>query len=242
MNKDELVELLKDEDIRDIIKDIVKDNNTRQDNNEIEKLKEEIEVLNRLVEKWKNCFKKEENKNISLLSKEKQLENEIKECETKYKKVKEKNKILNSKVDLYEDNFGDDLKAFDLYQSLNDNTKHSLEGIFRDKSIAGFMACGLQENNIHTLWDYIQNELRDNKNSDIKTLIEMFDILFAKYLLAYNIFEYQNVNIGDRFDTDDHIRDNSSKLVSGDISQIVFRGWINSKNNKIIKKTIVKVG
>ncbi len=268
MKKDKLIKLLKDDEIQKVIIDII--NNSSEttalaSSNDgakiplptIEKdLNKEIEMLKGLVEKFKKCFADEENKNIDLLdnlkdkdselsnliSQKETLENDINKLENIKKEMKNSNKELNLKVEFYRNNFEDDLRAYEIYQTLNSSTKSSLDGIFKDSSLQGFIACGIQDKNISSLWDYIQNELRDNSNSDIANLIKIFDFLFSRYIIAYPIFSIQNVNIDDKFDTDDYIRDNSSNAVSGNISQIVLRGWVNKKTNKIIKKSVVKVG
>ncbi len=70
----------------------------------------------------------------------------------------------------------------------------------------------------------------------------MFYFLFEKYRLAFPIFELQGVSIGDIFEDSNHIRHSSSREVNGAISEVVFRGWINNKLDKVVKKSVVKMG
>ena len=67
------------------------------------------------------------------------------------------------------------------------------------------------------------------------------EVLFDKYKIAYPIYKLQDIEIDDKFDAQLHIRDTNSKTVSGKISEVLLSGWINTKNDKIIKMSIVKV-
>jgi len=247
MTKDELIELLEEDEIQKVIKDIVNNSSettalSLSNNIEKEDLNKEIDMLNKIIKKIKKALTKEEETSEYLVEGKEALEFELSSIRSEKIEL-EKNRIeLKKTIDFYKNNFEDDLKAYEIYQTLNSSTKSSLDGIFKDSSLQGFIACGIQDRNISSFWDYIQNELRDNTNQDITNLIKIFDFLFSRYIIAYPIFAIQNVNINDKFDTDDYIRDNSSQAVSGNISKIVLRGWINKKTNKIIRKSVVKVG
>ncbi len=81
----------------------------------------------------------------------------------------------------------------------------------------------------------------EDKNNDMDNLIIIFEFLFNKYTIAYPVFSMQEVNTGEDFDTDQHIRHSSSSSVSGIVSQVLFKGWINTKTSNIIKKSVVKI-
>lgn len=298
MEKEQLIELLKDTEIKDQLVDILKDyfvrnesisnveiieNSQDEEKNNLELLikekEEEIEKMGKILKKIKELLGVSEKSEIEdkiisknkelkdLIEKKKELELELESFSKKMNKEKEKltseinqikeelgnakedvkkslskNTELSKTVDFYREAFEKDLKAYSIYTELSDNTKDSLKGIFRDNSLEGFIACGIQEKNISSLWDYIKDEIREEKNSDIKNLKEMFYFLFEKYRLAFPIFELQEVFIGDNFVDDNHIRHSSSKEVNGAISEVVFRGWVNNKTNKTVKKSVVKMG
>ena len=105
--------------------------------------------------------------------------------------------------------------------------------------MSGFIACGIQERNISNLWEYLKNEVIEDKNKDIPNLILIFDFLFSRYLLAHPIYERQQVNLGCVFDSQHHIKHSSSKNVSGDIQEVILSGWINKKTNKLVKQSVV---
>ena len=298
MEKEQLIELLKDTEIKDQLVDILKgyfvrientsnkeivENNQDEEKNNLELLikekEEEIEEMGKIIKKIKELLGVSEKSEIedkiisknkelkNLIEKKKELELELESFTKNMNKEKEKlsseliqlkeelgnakedvkkslseNTKLSKKVDFYREAFEKDLKAYTIYTELSDSTKDSLKGIFRDSTLEGFIACGIQEKNINSLWDYIKDEIREEKNSDIKNLKEMFYFLFEKYRLAFPIFELQGVSIGDIFEDSNHIRHSSSREVNGAISEVVFRGWINNKLDKVVKKSVVKMG
>ena len=162
-----------------------------------------------------------------LLDKKNQLQNDVIE--------------LNQKLKYYRDNFHDDLQALELYNRLSEQTRHSLSGIFKDNSVQGLMACGIQEKNISILWDYAKSETVNGNNDDITNVISLFNLLFKRFTLAYPMFALQDVNFGDSFDTQCHIKHSSSLNTSGSIAQIMLHGYVNSKTGKVIKPSIVKL-
>ena len=229
--------------------------------NRIKELEKEIEVLKKLVEKWKKCFSDEENKNSQLnqklltkdeeynflVSEKAKLEDEIKEQERKKEVIKRgiqelESKLIDAKQETkkYKKPFEEQLKVYELYKNLNETTKSSLKGIFKDESLSGFFACGVQEKNIGSFWEYIKIEIIEDKNSDVESLITIFDFLFGRYLMAYPMYKIQEVKEQESFNTDKHIKDSNSS-VSGAIPKVLLRGWINSKTSKIVKKSVVRV-
>lgn len=298
MEKEQLIELLKDIEIKDQLVDILKDyfvrnesisnveiieNSQYEEKNNLELLikekEEEIEEMGKILRKIKELLGVSEKSEIEdkiisknkeledLIEKKKELELELESFSKKMNKEKEKstseinqikeelgnakedvkkslleNTKLSKKVDFYREAFEKDLKAYSIYTELSDSTKYSLKGFFGDCSLQGFVAGGVQEKNISNLWDYIKDEIREEKNPDINKLREIFYFFFEKYSLIFPIFELQEVSVGDNFVEDNHIRHSSSKEVNGAISEVVFRGWVNHKTNKTVKKSVVKMG
>ena len=204
-------------------------------------------MLKSLVEKFKKCFADEEvktkdlSKNINLKdNKLKELEEEKNRLKNEIKEMKSEKSKLSEEVDFYRDNFEKELTTYPLYEGLSSSTKESLKGIFKDDSLKGFLACGVQEKNISSFWDYIKDELREEKNGDIKNLKTIFYFFFEGYNRAYPMYEVQKVEVGDNFDTEEYIKTNDSS-VSGKVNEVVFAGWINAKTKKIVKKSIVRV-
>ncbi|WP_023604336.1 hypothetical protein [Aliivibrio logei] len=145
------------------------------------------------------------------------------------------------KIGFYRESFEEDLRIKELYEGLSFQTKLSTEGIFKDTSIKGLIACGIQEKNISNLWDYVKSEVVNGNNPDQNNIIRLFELLFNRFKLAYPMFELQPVQVGDKFDTQAHIKHNMSVNMSGSIQNILLYGYFNTKTGKVIKQSIVIV-
>ena len=235
MNKEELLELLKDEEIQKAVLAIRKSKIKKEKKLEysIKEKDNEIEMLKGLLEKLTKNMNIKENKVRELEALKDRLKIGMKD-------VKSKNNKLSKKVDFYRTTFEKELSTYALYEGLSSSTKASLKGIFKDDSLKGFLACGVQEKNIGSLWDYVKDELREEKNSDIKSLKTIFYFFFDAYKRAFPIYKVQKVALGDEFDTEEHIKTNSSSVI-GKVDEVVFVGWVNSKTKQIVKKSIVRV-
>lgn len=194
---------------------------------ELEKLAQRVNELNQLVGSLQEDNEKliEETKlvNDSLSSSEKKLEK------------------VEAELDLYRLDFSEDIKLQKLYIELSDKTKSSLSGIFKDTSAKGLIACGIQEKNIGNLWDYAKNEVVNGTNSDISGIVKLFNLLFSRFIIAYPMYETQSVESGDEFDTQKHIRHNSSNNMNGEVDTVILHGYVNNKTGKTIKQSVVRV-
>lgn len=268
MNKEKLLTLInEDEDIRDAILNIL---NEDKPIIKIEKEKEEIEMLKAVIKRLKTYFSNEEakteslNQDVSKLQKVKDeletlnkelkskkdkltsinndLQNNVEKLHSDNKTIQNSNTKLNKTIEFYRDNFEEELTAYELFSSLSTDTKVSLSGIFKDSTLKGFLSCGVQDKNISSFWEYIKTELQEDKNSDIKNLIQIYDFLFQKYMRAFPMYEVQKTLTGDEFEALSHINHSSSKAVSGTITKVLLKGYINTKTSKIMKKSVVRVG
>lgn len=145
----------------------------------------------------------------------------------------------NYKLQWYRDNFSEDIKVDAIYKDLSEATKSSLSGIFKSTTPSGLIACGIQEKNIGNLWEYAKNEVVNGKNPDVTKINEIFEILFARFTLAFPMYEIQQVKLGDDFDTQSHIKHNTSRNASGVIEAVLLRGYLNTKTGKVLKPSIV---
>lgn len=153
--------------------------------------------------------------------------------------LKQIHEAQNQKMAFYRESFEEDLRIKELYDGLSSQTKLSTEGIFKDTSIKGLIACGIQDKNISNLWEYAKTEVVNGNNPDQERIIRLFELLFGRYILAYPMFALQPIAAGDKFDTQSHIKHNSSINMSGSIQEILFRGYVNTKTDKVIKPSVV---
>lgn len=152
MIRDELLELLKsDEEVKELIKHIIQDDESGKNNKDCKEKDKEIEMLKEMIEKFKN-----------LLSKKEETENEL------YNKIAQKDEELQNIL------------------SIKNQLKQEIEKLEQEKKQKG------------------------------------------------------TVKIGDTFDTHKYINANTL-IPSGDIKEILLYGWINTKTDKIIKKSVVRL-
>jgi len=204
-----------------VLEDIVK--NLRAENST---LKQAQTTLQTEVQKHKAHSQELLNKNTALAEEKRQLD--------------EQNHQLLQKTERYESEFSDDIQAVQSFSQLAENTRTALQGIFKSSSMKGFIACGVQEKNLHSLWDYTKNRLMERADAETAILVELFLFFFSRYCLAYPNYQLQEVPQGELFDPEQHIRSSQSRA-SGAISRVILSGWINSKNQKIIKTSVVEI-
>ena len=58
------------------------------------------------------------------------------------------NQDMQKRLSVYRESFEDDLRIHAAYLEFSESTKNSLSGIFKDTSIQGLIACGIQEGSI----------------------------------------------------------------------------------------------
>jgi len=271
MKKSTLLSLLDDEDVQAKIKRIVVENAPKQElvpdekhgaELRVETLEKEVEMLSNLIKQLKALFSDNQDKvrrseaYATTLTKEKQqlseqlnsLNRELEDKQASLQatqrqlaQMQQENQQLSEKLRGYEAQFEQELAAYDLYNGLSEKTKASLKGIFKSDDLAGFLACGVQEKNISSFWEYAKNEVIEGKNPDHEALVKIFHFFLTRYLMAYPLFQQQAVSIGEKFDTARHIKDSHSAS-SGKISQVLLPGWENTKTNKVMGKSLVRVG
>ena len=167
--------------------------------------------------------------------------NELKLALKKEEDTKAKLKKSDKKLDWYREQFSEDVEIQEIYNDLSDVSKGSLGGVFKSTTASGLVACGIQEKNIGNLWEYAKTEVVKDQNPDIQKIIHLFDILFSRFTLAFPIYEVQKDASGDEFDTQLHIKHNSSQNMSGTIELVLLRGYLNTKTDKVIKQSIVRI-
>lgn len=230
IDKKRLLELLEDEEVKEKINSGI------------------IDKLKAMLAKWFNVdsdssFLKDEIKN---------LKDDLARAKVEREQLEKEKKKLTDNINLYAEqveqskkeleNLKKDVKAYEDFKNLSAPTKKSLENILKEDSLASFIASGVQSRNIENLWDYINNELREGQNPEIKKLTEIFYFLFANFTKANgDIYELQSVDLGDEFDPQLHLRHNSSQSISGKISEIALKGMVNTKTKEIKRKSVVKI-
>jgi len=186
-----------------------------------------------------------------LQEKEREIARLQQEIETKNEEITEyqiRVHHLNQKIDSYFNELQrrreDYREAEELYgaiQQLSETTRNSLKGIFKGETVQEFIVCGVQYENISSLWDFIKNEMMEGREQERGTLLALFQFFFYEYSKTYDtpLYELQEVKINEAFREDLYIRTLNSKI-SGNVTEILLPGY-TSVNGKIIKKSIVRI-
>jgi len=225
--------------------DVVKQQVSAQQE-KINELREENTMLKALCEKWQRLFAQQEQKTqqtegvLHASQQQAKLTQTIEQLQQQYAKLEKQHHATEAKLQDYQHSFAELQAVYTRFSSLKPKIRSSIGGIFKDDSLQGFIAAGVQERNIDSLWDYIKNQIIEECNEDTSTLIEIFDFLFKLYAKAYPKMQQQVISIGESFDPSKHINTLHS-AVSGAITAVVLDGWINTKTKKIIKQAVVRL-
>jgi DNA repair exonuclease SbcCD ATPase subunit len=214
-----------------------------QDERIIEKIKEiaeaaEADLFSQLREP-KDLLK---DKEIARLQQE--IESKKEEINEYQIKVHNLNQKINSYFNELQKRRADYREAEELYgtvQQLSETTRNSLKRIFKGNTVQEFIVCGVQYENISSLWDFIKNEIMEGREQERGILLTLFQYFFQEYSKTYDtpLYKIQEVKINEVFREDLHIRTLNSKI-SGNVTEILLPGYI-SINGKIIKKSIVRI-
>ena len=217
--------------------------------NEMEKLKKDMEMLGFL----KKLFQNDESKLTELKTKNKQLKEELasvretvltlqqeqqqqhiqnKKLQTDYTTLTHQNKTLQEELFKAQETPLNKLQA--LYETLSPTTQTGLKNSLHSNDPLTLFASGILH--VEPLWDYAKHLLLEEKE-DFATLREIFYLLFEPYKEIEEL-TYQQVSVGEEFDTHEHIRDSKSEP-AGTIKTIQLKGFC--RDGEVIKKTVVSV-
>ncbi|MBR8645900.1 hypothetical protein KEH51_23760 [[Brevibacterium] frigoritolerans] len=77
-------------------------------------------------------------------------------------------------------------ELYEAVQQLSETTKSSLKGIFKGGSVQEFIVCGVQYENISSLWDFIKNEIMEGREQEREILLALFLYFFQEYGKTYD--------------------------------------------------------
>lgn len=237
----------------------------------IENLKEQIKNLHKELDTLNNEKAQEilrlqnEKKRVEynleeLKQKNKSLKQDMNTLERKYyeieasisqkldikdREIQEKNSVISYqelKINTLESQFSPIKESYNLFLNLNDEIKNDIISILRGDKIENFVYAGVQYKNIESIWDYAKNRAINGQFEDLDKLQKIIMNFLDAYNITYTspLYEVQRVENGDDFDEERFIRGYESKI-TGDISNVDLKGYINLRNGKIIKKSVVRI-
>ena len=219
---------------------------------DIDKLEKEIqsisssnEPLIKIIEQLTNFLNLNEKKQQKLIEENKllkelnyQLENRIKEMESKVIFLEKITTPFTSE-ELEEDDIAFDNLCKEVrehYKYLDKYVKRELEHDLEIISPESLIINGSLY--LERLWDYA---LMCRKQSRFVAFESIKDIIYLLFHFRKEILdvEWQEVEIGDKFDETKFLMDDESENKTGIIEEIVLRGYI--EDGELIKKSLVKV-
>lgn len=162
------------------------------------------------------------------------LEAEKVQLSSELKRAKEEANSLKSRFEL-------PAKYFELYRKLSGTLRAGLENVICDKNEITFIVSCSNENNLSSIWEYAKDISNDPENEEFKILVQIFDYFFDRFneSLPEPKYTRDDVEIGDYLDEDKYDRCCGS-ATSGDITEIILRGYQSRNTGRTIHKSIVK--
>ncbi|BCZ19153.1 hypothetical protein NHP190012_07950 [Helicobacter sp. NHP19-012] len=143
--------------------------------------------------------------------------------------------LENTKADLKRHQ----VQAYELFLTLPPSLKQGLSNLFSENDPLAFLAIGTQGKNIEMLWDYTHNALKENKEG-AQILVEIFYALFGYYAKA-TPYKLDPLEVGQPYNPTKHQRHHSSLNASGNITQVLLRGYLHTKSGEIKRQSVIKL-
>jgi len=263
MNKQQLKELLQEKDVQEMILAIVQGKSAQAPIASTPLVKEAplaegeseemLESIQKMLDNLRTCLSGNRSKQHDLQNKLDALQKDHQVLQQNHQVTKddlsktteacaryqEEAEESNKHLTFFRDNFSPFVKAYEKFESLGDDSKDALQGIFKTSGLVGFVAAGVQQRNVETFYDYLKNELIEGDNPDIPALRTIFETFMTYYLMAYPKYEKLTPKKGEPFDANAHIK--IGDAVSGNIQELLVAGWQDSKIKKVKKQPIVKL-
>lgn len=182
----------------------------------------------------KSELEQKESEIVQLNDSIRTLESEKAQLSSELKRAKEEANSLKSRFEL-------PAKYFELYRKLSGTLRAGLENVICDKNEITFIVSCSNENNLSSIWEYAKDISNDPENEEFKILVQIFDYFFDRFneSLPEPKYTRDDVEIGDYLDEDKYDRCCGS-ATSGDITEIILRGYQSRNTGRMIHKSIVK--
>lgn len=230
---------------------------------QLSQTKTQLQKTNESLEKYKGFYLNEKGKVESLTRECEQYENyitnykseirrkddEIEILKNKVVKLETENNSLTSelasekeKIKQMKKQFESPIKYLGLYRELSSLVKRGLENVINSDNEVAFIISCTNEENLSSIWEYAREISNDTKSRDFEVLTAIFDYFFAVYNASLPEEKYirDDIEVGEEFDGDYLDRCYGSST-SGNISEVVLRGYKLRNSGKIVHKSLVKV-
>lgn len=196
--------------------------------NEVDALKSREEELKLDLQKKTSTIRKFENSIETINNRNSQLLSELETAKETINHLKKQ--------------FEEPINYMNMYKSLSDCTRNGLENVISDKNELTFISSCSDENNLDAIWEYAKDISNDNTYvNDFKSLIGIFNYFFDLFNDSLPEPKYirDDVKLGDYLD-DDYYDRCSGSATSGEITEIILRGYRSINTGRIIHKSLVR--
>lgn len=142
----------------------------------------------------------------------------------------------------YRDIYAEPERIYGEYMKLDPSLRQRLSGMISDKSAVAFISSCSRKENLEALWDYIKTLLMTPGSEDaaIPVLSEIFDYFFDLFNESSDkpVYVRSSVNIGARFDDEQHIRGREGKA-QGRIKEVLLLGYSSVNTGNAVRKSVV---
>lgn len=216
----------------------------QQKNNELERYKELYNQAKSRLEDYERQKSQAENlkeKEKDYKSKITELENSLDISERNERKISSELETTKKTVNTLKKRFEEPIKYLEMYKSLSYSVRNGLENVISDKNEISFIASCSNENNLSSIWEYAKDISNDSDCDDFRILSQIFDYFFDIFndSLPEPKYSRDDVELGDYLDDDYYDRCPRS-ATSGDITEIILRGYRSENTGEIIHKSLVK--
>lgn len=229
-----LCELLKDTEVQEEIKKIVRKDKEKEEifQQKIEELEKEKELLHHQLEEAWIEYERLQGRCRELEKEKAALEKE------KTVSEKEKTEIQNSRNEIYRQ-LQHHKKEFEPLEDINEiwkgivklenSQKLYLKNLCGSWDITSFIALGKDKNGIKQLWNFIKDEIMNSnrKIENVRILAKYFDLcisVFNSTNIRKERYEKIEVFIGREFDSRRYIK-TSESIVNGVVRDVILNGY-----------------
>lgn len=149
-----------------------------------------------------------------------------------------------AKLSMTLSSFAPQLAMYEKYRQLSEQSRKTLDGIFKNSSISGLFLCGVQYDNLCSLRSFTELLVINgtDKGHDTEILSELYAFLLSCYNSTFSepVYMLTEYKTGDAFDEELHHSLNGKK--SGVITKVLLQGCICAKNGKVVRKAFVEAG
>lgn len=218
--KERILSLLKDNEIRKAIREIISETLSALDSPEAKAAQER----NQQFMEENQTLRKEQDE---LKESNQQLQQALKTEQEKVQKLQHDYAAFDTM-----------LEAYRKYNRLDEKRKIEYQQLIDLQSPLSFLLTGTSEENVKLIHDRIVMDWNKYDDSTLQILTETFDFLFQQCCVCHPDYARLEVQPGEPFENEVHMRTPDSPPV-GTIEKVILKGYRNG--NRLVKKSLVVV-